>query len=292
MQDCNKILEIKNIDQKIIKMRRYLLLLVVLQVLIACRKHRDLIPPPPPPPAATAVLVKDIVLDHLPSPYYHFEYDASKKVSFVSFASDFTRYDVVYSDERISEMRNNILVNKDRLQYVYNSAGKVELIKYADSTGVVYKTVDLFYDGPRLVGLNRARRIAAGFVFEKTITMSYYGDGNLKDITYHFPPFEGQTEVTYTTHFEQYDDKMNVDGFGLIHDEFFDHLFLLPGVQLQKNNPGKETRTGDGVNYAVDYTYTYNDKNAPLTRTGDFVYLNGTMTGQHFQLNSTFSYYQ
>src|SRR4030095_11756644 len=187
MQDCNKILEIKNIDQKIIKMRRYLLLLVVLQVLIACRKHRDLIPPPPPPPAATAVLVKDIVLDHLPSPYYHFEYDASKKVSFVSFASDFTRYNVLYSGGIISEMRNNILVNKDRLLYTYNSSGQVEFIRYADSTGVVYKTVDLFYDGPRLTRLDRARRMGTGFVYEKTIRMSYYADGNLKDIPYYRP---------------------------------------------------------------------------------------------------------
>lgn len=274
-------------------MRQYLLLLVVLTVFIGCRK-RDMIPPPPlpPPPPVSAVLVKDIMLEHLPSPYYHFEYDASKKVSFVSFASDFTRYNVLYDGARISEMRNNILVNKDRLLYSYDDDGKVGLVRYTDSTGIVYKTVELFYDGPRLIRLDRARRLGTGFVFEKEITMSYYADGNLKDITYYRPPFEGQTETTYTTHFEQYDDKINVDGFGLIHEEFFDHLFLLPGVQLQKNNPGKETRTGDGVNYAVDYTYTYNDKNAPLTRTGDFVYLNGTMTGQHFQLNSTFSYYQ
>ena len=270
--------------------RKYLLLLLFAPVIfISCKKHNDV---PVPEPAPATILIKDIVEERLPSPYYHFEYDSSNKVSFVSFASDFTRYDVLYNGGRISELRNNILVNKDRLQYVYNNAGKVELIKYADSTGAVYKTVDLFYDGPRLIKLDRAKRSASGFVFEKTITMSYYADGNLMDITYHFLPFDGQPETAYTTHFEQYDNKLNVDGFGLLHDEFFDHLFLLPGVQLQKNNPAKETRTGDGVNYSVDYTYTYNSKNAPLSKTGDVVISNGTQAGQHFQINATFSYYQ
>jgi len=73
--------------------------------------------------------------------------------------------------------------------------------------------------------------------------------------------------------------ELNVDGFSLIHNEFFDHLFLLHGVQLQKNNPGKETRTGDGVNYTVDYTYTYDSRNAPLTKKGDLLMLNGATGG-------------
>lgn len=188
-------------------------------------------------------------------------------------------------------MRNNILVNKDRLQYTYNSAGKVEFIKYEDSTGFVYKTIDLFYDGSRLVKMNRARNTGSGFVFEKEITMSYYADGNLENITYHFLPFNGQSETISTSHFEKYDNKINVDGFSLVHDEFFDHLILLPGVQLQKNNPGKETRTGDGLNYSVDYHYTFNEYNEPMIKTGDLLISNGTQAGQRFQTSSSFTYY-
>lgn len=270
-------------------MRSYLLLLAVFAIFVSCKKHGDILTAPPPPPP---VLLKDIEAEHLPSPYYHFEYDSANRVSFVSFASDLTRYDILYSGGTISEMRNNILVNKDRLQYAYNSDGKVGLIKYADSTGLVFKTVELFYNGSKLVKLDRAKRSASGFVLEKTTTMSYYADGNLQDITYHFLPFDGQPETMYTSHFEQYDTRINVDGFSLIHDEFFDHLFLLPGVQLQKNNPGKETRTGDGVNYSVDFSYTYNSKNAPLSRTGDLVITNGAQAGQHFQVNTSFTYYQ
>jgi hypothetical protein len=272
-------------------MARYLLLLGAVEIFVACKKQRETITSPPH--SVSPVLLKDIVEEHWPSPYYHFEYDRSNRVSLVSFASDYNRYDVAYDGDKISEMRNNVTGNKDRLQYSYNSEGKVEFVKYVDSTDVVYKTVDLFYDGPRLVRLDHARRTAAGFVPEKTITMSYDAGSNLIDITYHFLPFDGVPGGTSTIHFDQYDNKINVDGVSLIKDELFNrqHVFLLPGVQLQKNNPGKETRTGDGVNYTVDYTYTYNDKNAPLKRKGIRVILNTSLAGQQSEINSTFSYY-
>ena len=273
-------------------MKKLLLPFFAILIFAACKKDKN---PGPgdhtPPPTTPPVLLKDIVEAHLPSPYYHFEYDASGKVSFVSFASEFTRYDVIYNGNKIIEMRNNILVNKDRLQYSYDNDGKVGLIKYADSNGVVFKTVQFFYDGPRLIRLDRARKVSAGFVFELTTLLSYFPDGNLKDITYHYLPFEGQPEVQYTLHYDQYDNKLNEGGFGLLHQEFFDHLVFLPGVQIQKNNPGKESLTGDGDNYTVTYTYTYNDRSAPLIKTGDLVFLTGSHAGQHIQVQTTYSYY-
>jgi len=123
------------------------------------------------------------------------------------------------------------------------------------------------------------------------MTFSYYPDGNLKELAYHYLPLVTQTEATYTDRFEQYDNNINADGFGLLHNEFFDHLILLPGVELQKNNPAKETRIGDGVNYSVDYRYSYNDKNAPLTKIGDLIITNGTDSGRHFQTHAVYSYY-
>ncbi len=77
-------------------------------VLFACKKEK--VKPgtssPEPPPV---ISLKDVVLPHLPSPYYHFEYDSSGKVPFVSFDSDFNRYHVIYDGGRIIEMRNDIL---------------------------------------------------------------------------------------------------------------------------------------------------------------------------------------
>jgi len=40
---------------------------------------------------------------------------------------------------------------------------------------------------------------------------------------------------------------INVDGFSLIHDEFNDHLILLPDVQLQKGNPAREVSVAEPV---------------------------------------------
>lgn len=273
---------------------RHLLLFIAAIIIFSCKKENQGIelPVPPPPPPPQKVLIKDVVLDRLPSPYYHFEYNTAGKVSFVSFASDFFRYDVVYDGDRISEMRNNILVNKDRLQYYYDSEGRVNLVTYADLTGLVFTRINLTYDGPKLIRLEREKKVNTDFVVDKIVAMTYYADGNLQDLTVHYAAVFGQPEITFNDRYEQYDNKINAEGFGLLKkDEFFDHFVFLPGVQLQKNNPGKETRTGNVDNYKVDYTYTYDNRGAPLTRNGDFVYTSGTSTGQKFQFGATYTYY-
>src|SRR6266516_4071212 len=244
----------------------------------------------PPPPAT--VLLKDIVIPSLPSPYYHFEYDARAQVSTVSLASGFTMYDVIYAGERISEMRNNIIVNHDRLVYVYDDAGRVAAIRETDENGVVFTALFFRYAGEKLIELERDRRVIGGFIIDKTMSFSYYPDGNLFELTERRPAIDGvQNETTVRDRFEQYDNGINVDAFGLIHDDFFDHFVLLPAVQLQKANPRRVTRTGDADNYAVDYTYSYDAQKRPLTTSGDLIFVTGPSAGRHFQLLSLFSYY-
>jgi hypothetical protein len=271
---------------------RYFTVFIACVLLFSCKKEKgpDYSTVNPPDPPVQPILLKDIEIPHLPSPYYHFEYDAAGRPSFASFASDFFRYDITYEGERIAEMKNNILVNKDRLEYSYDNAGRVNLISYADSTGEVYTNVHFTYDGAKLTRLERERRGSTGFGIDKTMDFSYYADGNLMERTEHYPALNGQPESTFVDRFEQYDDKINVDGFGLLHDEFFDHFVFLPGVRLQKNNPGKETRTGDGINFTVNYSYTYHNS-LPLTKTGDFTFTNGPDAGHQFQTSSLFSYY-
>ena len=62
-------------------------------------------------------------------------------------------------------------------------------------------------------------------------------------------------------------------------------------MQLQKGNPRRETRTGDGLNYVVDYAYTYDDQNRPLSKIGALTITNGTDAGRQIQISSAFSYY-
>jgi hypothetical protein len=249
-------------------------------------------PPPPDPPPAAGVRLKDIVVPNLPAPYYHFAYDAAGRIDSVSFASELTRYQVAYlADGRIKELRNNILVNHDRIVYAYDATGHVVGVRYVDATGATYTIVIYSYEGDRLTGVERSHRDGNGFLIDKTMSLTYDADGNLFELAVHRPAIAGfQDDVTYVDRFEQYDRGRNVDAFGLLHDEFFDHLVLLPDVQLQKGNPGRQTRTGDGQNFTVDFTYAY-DGDRPLSKSGVLTYTNGANVGRQFQIRSEFSYY-
>ncbi|HET7117882.1 MAG TPA: hypothetical protein VFI29_15410 [Hanamia sp.] len=271
---------------------KHLLILMLTIVLFSCKKETTNPQLPPPNNPGPPVLLKDIVVSRLPSPYYHFEYDSKGKVNFVSFASDFTRYNVFYNNDRISEMRNNILVNKDRLQYSYDNQGKVFLIQYADSTGVVFARSFFTYDGEKLVKIERLHKEGTGFIIDRTLTMTYTADGNLQALSDHRPAIEGQNESTVVDQFEQYDDKINVDDFSLLHPDFFEHLFLLPGVKLQINNPKKETITGDGVHLKAENIYTYNDKNSPLVKASKITITNGSDSGLIVHGTTMYSYYE
>jgi hypothetical protein len=238
------------------------------------------------------VLLKDVVIATLPAPFYHFEYDSAGRIAVVSFASELTHYNVTYDGGRIAELQNNILVNHDRLLYTYDNAGRVAVVSEVDDTGAIFMHVVLSYGGDQLIGLERDRRVAGGFIIDKTMSMTYDVDGNLKDLTEHRPAIAGlQDEATSVEHFEQYDSGINVDGFGLIHNDFFDHLVLLPGVRLQQGNPRREARTGDGINFVVDYTYSYDAENRPIAKRGALTILNGPDAGRQIQTSSLFTYY-
>ena len=264
-------------------------LLIFALAVAACGGDGRLTTEPPPP--ATGLL-KDIVASSLPSPFYHFEYDASGKITRASYASDLYVYDLTYRGDRLDEMRNNNLANHDRLVYTYDEVGRIVSVRYVDANGVTFTLVIFTYDGQKLTSLERDQRVDGGFIIDKQMSFAYDANGNLFELTEHRPPIDNvQDETTVVDRYEQYDTGTNVDGFDLIHDDFFDHLVLLPGVQLQKSNPRKVTRSGDGLNFTVDYTYAYDNGNKPLSKTGDVTLLNGPNAGQHVQISVLFSYY-
>ena len=253
--------------------------------------------PPPPPPPPTTVLLKDIVVPNLPSPFYHFDYDGAGHVIAASFGSGFWRYEVQNDGDRIAEMQNNTGGNQDRLVYSYDNAGRVSVVRYIDRDGQTFGHVVLSYDGPQLVGLERDISVAGAFIVDKQMSFAYYDDGNLREIDEHRPAVAGvQQEETQILRFEDYDHRINVDGFTLIHDDFFDHVVLLPQVQLQRGNPRHvtiSTRTEDGPFLTTDvvYTYTYDAFNRPVTKIGDVLLLNGPNAGERSQISSAFGYY-
>lgn len=266
-------------------------MIILMLALASCKKEHS--NPPPATPSAKKVLLKDITVPNLPSPYYHFEYGADSLVTRADFASGYTDYDVVYSGNRITEMRNNILVNHDTLRYVYDNAGKLVMLRFINTANVLYRTVFFTYNGDQIKEIEWDHKEGnVGYLIDRTLTFTFYPDGNVKTITEHRPAMTGVEESTSVKTFEQYDDKINVDDFSLIHDGIHDHLFLPQGFRLQKNNPKKEKLSVNGADfYTIDYTYTYNTDNTPSNKAGDFLYLSGQYAGQRFQTNSFYTYY-
>ncbi|MHA4810448.1 hypothetical protein ACX0G9_20245 [Flavitalea flava] len=264
-------------------------------LLFSCRKDQTTNPDIPPPPVPiNKILLKDITLPGLPSPYYHFEYNNDSTVTKVDFASGFTIYDVLYSANKISEMRNNILVNHDTLRYLYDNAGKVFMIKFINQDNILYRHVSFSYSGDQVKEIEWDHKEGnVGFLLDRSLTFTYHPDGNVKTITERRLPQGSSPEFVSTWQFGQYDDKINVDDFSLIHDGIQEHLFLLQGFRLQRNNPGKEIfSAGVGLTaYTIDYTYTYNSDKSPLSKKGDLLYTAGTDAGKRFQTSTFYTYY-
>jgi hypothetical protein len=276
-------------------MCKNLITLCLLVITIAsCKKdNADPIPGDTDKPTTTPfedIRLKDIIIPRLPSPYYHFEYDQNGKMNIASFASDLIRYHVNYSDHKVSEMRNTFFNSKSGLRFLYDSTGKITTVNYLDDDGSIGKKVTLTYNGPLLTGLQREAIVNNNFVVNKTMSLSYYADSNLSELKMHYPAFEGNEEIHLVYNFSNYDNKSNVDDFSLLHNDFFDQLIFLPGVRIQKNNPMIETLKG-GNDYVVEYTYEYNDKDLPVSKSGDLLFTKGTDSGKHFQLHTAYTYY-
>jgi len=259
-------------------------------LLIACKK--DHAPNPTPAPDAK-ILLKDVVIPGLPSPYYHFEYDPDGLPAKVDFDSGLTSYDVLYSGKKIAEMRNNIIVNHDTLRYLYDNTGKVFMITFINQSNVLYRHVNFLYAGDQVKEIDWDHIITGvGFQIDRSLKFTYYPDGNLKTIDQLRRADDGS--VTNSSWlYEGYDDKLNVDDFDLVHDGIHDHLFLFQGFRLQKNNPGKETFTQapGQIAYTVDYTYTYNPNKTPSAKNGTLTYTDGPDAGKKFPVSTAYSYY-
>jgi hypothetical protein len=241
--------------------------------------------------------LKDMVERNLPSPYYHFDYNDSGYITKAIFASGLSFYDLTYIGKKLSEVAMNkdipLDTRKDKLKYEYNN-GNLTGVNVFDKNGVFYRKCILTFSTSRqLQKLEWDVQIGtAGFKAELIMVFSYYADGNLEKITYSSLPIDTQPSAFYEDKFEDYDNKPNADGFSLLHaNPFYLDLVLFPSVRLQLNNPRRVTHTGDGANYMVNYSYTYDAKGRPVEKRGDFVYTNGTSAGIHTDLLTTFSYY-
>src|SRR5205085_5461347 len=131
----------------------------------------------------------------------------------------------------------------------YDDAGNPVLIKYINSAGVEYRRLVLSFDRKRVINIEWLKKERAGFINDRQMKMECRRDGNLLRFTDHRLPVAGQQDILSIDLYEDYDNKINPVGFLPFHPSFFENHFLLPGLELQKNNPGKFTHTGNGTSY-------------------------------------------
>jgi len=270
---------------------RFLSLVVFVSIIISCNKEKPIAPETPTD--RVEIQLKDISWQHLPSPYYHFDYNDSGFITNASYSSSALSYDVFYTGFRIRELKNLVGAYVDKIQYTYDQ-NLVTVIKYYNKTGIIYKRCFLTYNSSRqIIKMEWELKIEnMGFAAHRTVTFSYYPDGNLVELSEQRHAIPGvQTASLILDRFENYDQQKNVDAFSLLHrsDE---HMVLLPSVVLQKNNPGKNIRSGDGIHYEISYTYQYNSSQVPVSRKGDVLFTSGPDAGTHFESNVNFSYYE
>ncbi|HEX2607443.1 MAG TPA: hypothetical protein VHK91_08690 [Flavisolibacter sp.] len=260
-------------------------------LLFSCKKDRQ--PEPENVPITKPILLKDITLPGLPCPFYHFEYNRDSLAITADFASGFTNYTILYSGRRIQEMRNTAFSVNDTLRYNYDGTGKLTNIGFINRFNIRYRQVIFTYSGSQPEAIRWEQKSVSGdYITDRTLQFTFYADGNLKTITEHRPSIGGSTDYTSVRTFEGYDDKINVDDFTLTHDGFHDHLFLLQGFRLQKNNARKELLIANGDSlYTLDYTYTYNLDKTPIAKEGTLEYLSGPNKGQRFPTSTYYTYY-
>ena len=170
-----------------------------LAIVVACGGDHSVTDPGPQPQPA-GVRLAEIVIDRLPSPYYHFDYDATGRITAASYSGGFGTYQVRYAGDRIDRMINSGAAALAHIAYIYDDAGRVGGVKYVDRNGATFTTVFYTYANGRLTNIERSQRVTAGMIIDKTMDLAYYPDGNLETITEHRLPIEGvQSDATSIT---------------------------------------------------------------------------------------------
>lgn len=228
-----------------------------------------------------SVRLKEIVIRNTPSPYYAFEYNDSGYITRVSFEDDMVVYNYFYKNRRIDSVTTS-MTDAAYLLYRYQDQKVIRVEQY-DQTRLRQVT-HIHYDSRNRVSRMEWRPTTSP-PEEKNTTFEYYDNGNLSRMISTYPANGLSTTVTY----DAYDNKRNVDGFGVAKD-FSEHLILLPAVRVQINNPTRMKIVSGPNERTITYDYTYRDS-LPLQRNGTGQVTAGPNAGQSYTTQTTFTYY-
>jgi hypothetical protein len=265
------------------------ILITVCSFLHGCKKTVcPLEPPPPEEPKTKVGKLKEIVAQNLPNPMYHFDYTDSGITTDINFASGFFIYRLNYVNGRLDRMINSF--NNNAMVYTYSN-GRVTSIRDMTPDGRLLWNYSFDYStGNQLKEVRWYRFNNAGtdsFLLRKVI-LEFRTDGNLawfEDYRNTTGVLEWEQKIEYTN----YDKERNVDDFSVL-KEFFDNLLYLPGVRLQKNNPGSELITSTQNTYEITNTWQYQN-GRPIQKMAKVVQVRGNDVGDLGDYSTNYSYY-
>jgi hypothetical protein len=245
--------------------RIFFFVLMSFLVTLTCCKKKDRLTEPASIDDRRTVLLKDMDVEHLPSPYFHFEYDALHYVNKISFASEFFVYSVEYEHNRVKTIHSQ--PNGNTLVYVYNNGQVSDINEFSGRTGTIAFTYHFTYDANhQLVQAFWYKYLDSGEASPfKRADLAYLADGNLASLDLYYAITPGQLSWSSKEEFSDYDSNTNVEDITLLKD-FFDAYLFLPQVKLQRNNPMKEHIISDVNEYEISNAFDYQN-GLPITKT-------------------------
>ncbi|PWU00317.1 MAG: hypothetical protein C5B52_09120 [Bacteroidetes bacterium] len=265
--------------------------ITVLALFIAissCHKKYDT--PEPSITDASNVLLKDVNIERLPSPYFTFQYDNSGFVTHVDFASKMIGWRVQYENNRVIRMVDS---NGDSLNYSYDKNQVISIRHTKAASGEKTWHYEFIYYNSELLKEIKYWSFANGStdsVLSRKVDLQYSPDNNLTEYDDFNVDANGSLSLVARVKFTGYDNGKNVDDFYLLKNFFEDFLYL-PQIKLQRNNPALQMYEGAVEDFTFEYKYSYNGDNIPVEKNANVSITRGPNTGQKFTSRSQYTYY-
>lgn len=209
---------------------------------------------------AQRIRLKEISVQGLAASYVKCTYDERGFVTDMGYESGNFQYKIEYRDSRISRMVNSAFAENDTLLYFYTGKN-VSRIDWIVPGNGKKQELALYYDNKnRLVQLN-FRKTSFNNIFKKMLFF-YNSDNNMIRCEIYYDLGNGLFK-TNTYLFEQFDDKQNVFSSDLLKEY---HLYFLPQVKLQQNNPLSSRLLGINNDFVSWNNFQYNN-NIPVIKT-------------------------
>lgn len=233
---------------------------------------------------AQHIRLKEILVQGLAASYVKCNYDERGFITDMDYESGNFQYKIEYKEGRISRIVNSAFAENDTLLYFYTGKN-VSRIDWIVPGNGIKQELALYYDTKnRLVQLN-FRKTNFNNIFKKMLFF-YNSYSNMIRCEIYYDFGNGLLK-TSTYLFDQFDDKHNVFANDLLKEY---HLYFLPQVKLQQNNPLRSRLLGITNDYESLNSFHYNN-NIPVIKTTIMKLTRGAGAGEIRTVTALYKYY-